>query len=452
MDQIKYKENQKIISRKKANLLLLSSIIGSYPWLRDILERKRYLNGQEYHVLTYDQRRVIDGTLDALLTQAANEWQALSRVIDLGGNRKRCTLCNTKIRYECYIKNSFSSEEVIVGSECVKSFGFIVQGNKTITELVRDAKRLRRRQILDGEFDGMHERLVDLNRHLSSYPVLIPERLEQPYTKTGEQLRRLYNAYLDGEVKEGEAIPQLRSHWEELRKEITDIGSYVESVQSHPFAPTRRIVKVLTDSGDIIAINMLKQDELIRPRTLHRINESKFIQSLIPLWNDILVDINITLDGILETKVAYLFRISSVQLGIPHKELCLMFGPMIFNENPVVELSIINMIHKSFPHNSTNELVNLLLPELRVIGYHLHRRYNDYGSLVLKTKEDSYISISEENLAVKMMRVALGLSEKPRKQLLQYVQAQRQYTIDQIKSLEFVMGEFGQSPARRRAR
>ena len=452
--------NQMVISRKRATLLLHSQIVGRYPWLRDILERDGCLRGKVLETLTKEQRRIIDVSLEAMITRASDEWVSLSRV-EIAEGKTQCTLCGKKgIKWKCFIRNKISDEEMLVGSECVKHFGFRRDGEKTLDQLIKDAERLWRLQLLGEEFDGVIERLEGSSSFLDSQPIVIPSRLARPYLSTARELRYSLDKFLDGKVRRGDEElhkeSMLRS-WNNFRRRIDEIERHVKEFSGHPFAPTRAIAQSLIRSGNWNVIEMLRENELITALTLHRISERGFLRSLIPRWNIIFESTGAVFHEVHDTRPDYEFEFRShrgIRFVVPHSKLSMAYGTMIFGEKPIEELSAHKLFGMSTLGGSYSRVVReLLAPMINRTGYRIENIHVNDGSVVVREGDDTFLVIEEEAMAKSLVDLALGFSDQSRYKVLSFFQSprHRRYNRRQLDALREAMRGFGESPTGRRS-
>lgn len=103
---------------------------------------------------TYPQRvkdNILPLSVGKTLPEAFEEWTFTDDVYDCGEPIEICQLCDhTDLRYHFQIRNSINSNELWVGSECIKKFGISVfeNGQKLSPDLVRKK--------LDRLIDSMH--------------------------------------------------------------------------------------------------------------------------------------------------------------------------------------------------------------------------------------------------------------------------------------------------------
>lgn len=91
-----------------------------------------------------------------IVTQATNEWRIdPSRSVDLlPYNKKvRCEVCGMLITNVFYIKASINQNSLKTGAECIKHFA--ITDNQHLNSLLKNAKRLKRREGIENIFPGI---------------------------------------------------------------------------------------------------------------------------------------------------------------------------------------------------------------------------------------------------------------------------------------------------------
>lgn len=449
------------ILRKEAVLLRHSTVLDNHEWLKQLLQDREGLTASEYVELSQVVRSLLDQMYDAILKQAAAEWRALEhKVRDLENRTGNCTLCNQKIRYECFIKNLHTGEEMVVGSECVKKFGIEMDSKKTLAEVLKNASRLQRREKLALRFPGMHDFLQEAENFPNSLEILVPADVEAPFLTTARELRALYDKYIDGGIKRSEesiAIEQIGMLWQSLLKEQEKLMDFVKQNKEDRLRPTRSVIQYLRNhatSESMQALKWLKEDGVVTRRTLFRITEPRFLRSLVPLWEQALSRVGIQLVNFDEQQLIYLYRFEhkpTITLAISHQKLALVnYGELIFRHIPREEFEVSNLLQNSYVYDrdgSLDRVVEAILRHIRSIRYRVYERDDGAQRVVVIDSNGMYVHLGIPDLVKTCLPGILGF-EEPEAAIRRYLASPRhkRFTRQQQEAFEEAIKGFGRAP------
>lgn len=344
------KSAKQFITQKETALLLNSTVIDDYPDWRDRLSHGPLTLGM-IAALPPEEQHFAETVLLQLVTQSSKEWklQALGAVYDLGPERDNwghCTLCNTPNRYIFYIVNQRNGNRMNVGSDCMKKFDIDISvGGRSLPQLIREASRLRRVAELEQTIPGVQRHVYSWNGDVERFPLLIPNRFERPFRDAGSQALELYNEYVDPDkvdseaqsTRDAEIINTLKELLQLRVRMLAEMETFVRENLGKPYSVSRKIVRWLEQRSDSTALNWLREDGEVLPRTIHRIAEPEFMNSLSAKLDALLRKSGWKLAGIDSARSSYIvvpLKGPDIRLLIRHNDLLLKCGMGLFGEQP----------------------------------------------------------------------------------------------------------------------
>ena len=115
-----------------------------------------------------------------------------------------CELCNTPIRYLCYIFNFKNNTELRVGSECIKKFpnmeGY-TQQNDQLKIIHKNQKMIARRNKFYEYFPNCEEFISNAEKYFSNIPILLPYELYFKLESTIARMRLIFAKYVNEDKK-----------------------------------------------------------------------------------------------------------------------------------------------------------------------------------------------------------------------------------------------------------
>ncbi|MBU4438215.1 MAG: hypothetical protein KJ779_01445 [Firmicutes bacterium] len=160
-----------------------------------------------------------------IVTQAKNEWEIdTSRSVDILSDDKkvRCEVRGMPIKNVFYIKNSINQNSLRTGSECIKHFA--ITDKQNLDSLLKDARRLKRREAIENIFPGINLRIFQWKNFIEDQPIIINDSLAKQYYALGDSLSSVYGLYLKHEnSSDKESEDEIRGILNETDKLISEI-------------------------------------------------------------------------------------------------------------------------------------------------------------------------------------------------------------------------------------
>lgn len=273
------------ISKKERNLIINSQVIEDHVWLKDLLESNLSLSIDEVEEKNKTDFQYV---VPYILKQCGEEWKGDESVLhpieDLGDGRRPCGLCGRGNRYIYYIQNRLNGTKLNVGGDCVEDFvdmDLLREGNSR-GQLLRKAKELRRRGLINQRFPGIQGRIDTWLNRVTRYDIVLPTYLEEPYLSEGNKLQELHNTYLRNEEDES-YLDQM----EDILNKENDYIRYFDEYQllnhDNSFIVTKKIMTWLENRHDRKTMDILKESGIISNDTIPFIWESSFIEKNIKM-------------------------------------------------------------------------------------------------------------------------------------------------------------------------
>ncbi len=354
------RKSNRILQQNEFRLLLNSRAIEEFSWLKALLQEKEnkehpYLTKNDAMVLPVEHQHFLRNFRNDLITTASNEWTCDKGYLEdhggrgTGGEWPYCKLCNTPNRYEFCIVNRENENRLNVGSSCILHFG-IDTGGRSIPQMKRDAKKLRREHEVDLQVRDVKRLVTHWDNHLNSYPILIPDPHDGDYRELGKQFRSCFEKYTDPKSKHNatdlnQTVSELKRLLQESKELKEKMAVYANTHENDQFVVTRDIVKWvqrLDIRESRLIFNSLKKDGHIIAPTAHRITEPGFMQSIVQKLNDQLRNISLQVQNIDTDQPGYILATTDkpvIALVISHRNLLLAVGAAVFDNKQSVERS-----------------------------------------------------------------------------------------------------------------
>lgn len=156
------------------------------------LDQLPLLDNKAIAALTYNKRNLISLT--------TKEWIAENTYNERPKRDMVCELCNTKIKNLFYIFNRKNSNELRVGSECIKNFPDM-EGYKEQKKQFRDIKKgqqvISRRNKFYDIYPDAEQLISDADTYFSTLPVLLPLETYLKLKDTITRMRLIYTLYVN---------------------------------------------------------------------------------------------------------------------------------------------------------------------------------------------------------------------------------------------------------------
>ncbi|MFW6028894.1 MAG: hypothetical protein ACOCRO_01430 [Halanaerobiales bacterium] len=377
-------------------LIAHSSIIEKeeYKWFKELLNSYDEINTQLVESLDVDKQNFFDNVVPLIKRQALNEWEVTAKDIvikDLGEERQKCSICHTNIRYVCYIKNKINNNELQIGKNCAEHFGF--NGNKSMKELIREAKRLRRITIIEQFIPGVDNIIQSWKEELNNYEVIIPTHLEKPYLELYEKIKKIYDDFLQEKLDNG-CFDNIKGMLEQKNDLIRRMADYDKKYKGYTSIPKKEVKIWLRNNNMDNILTELKNNKTYTIKTIHRIKEPNFMNDIArKIESKILKPINGKIKKVIIEKYSYSYFFENnphIHLIISHQSLLLEYGYILFGQEPVKELNKYNLLSLSeimtLSYDSAINILNTLFKETVYSIYY----YDIDSNEIYVNKDDNY--------------------------------------------------------------
>lgn len=299
-----------IATQKEINLLLGSRIIEDYPVLKHFIKNTPNLTKDKLYTLSQKEQLFFNDIYPKVRNEVINEW-----VVDKGSvdyveeNNVSCELCGHRpIKNICVIENAFTKKRLKVGTECVKYFG--IGKDLDLNKLSKEVKRIRLLENLNSTFPGISSIIDNWWNLIDRQDMIIKYEIKKNYIKLGDKINELYNEYCDDKTNNANRINIINEIDLLLKDAIIEkenIEKYVNQTKDNLLAPKKIYFRDISAQYKNNAIKMVEEDGLIMSRTLWRINNLDFSNSLIESINSELNKINFNIENtaVLNGKIGY---------------------------------------------------------------------------------------------------------------------------------------------------
>lgn len=187
--------NKLLITLSQRNLLLNSSFIETTePEIYSILKKNNTISYQ-----IAKEESIIDKikqNLSLWLDFSSKEWipdKKNPRLINsMDDKKKKCQLCNTKIKFQYKIKNQKNDCVLIIGGNCVDSFKEL----KTMKKIVSNETEFKRyKQILEYN-PYVYDILVTHIDILDGTKIILPHNYESSFEKVQKKVTKILRSYI----------------------------------------------------------------------------------------------------------------------------------------------------------------------------------------------------------------------------------------------------------------
>jgi hypothetical protein len=371
----------------KDHVLLQNSHViesdSSYKWFKKLLNNYDEITTDVVESLDKDKKNFFDNMLPKLKKQAIGEWELISDqlVVDSGEDpeeRQHCSICNTRIRYICSIKNKLNGNELHIGTTCAEHFGF--NGDRSIRSLRIEAKRLGRANILNEKFPGIADIKGGWKDKINKFEVIIPNKYEKPYFKLYDRLKKLYDDFLNEDEDEN-CFDEIEDILNKGKKMLNEMEDYSQKNKDDIYVPNISVGKWLRKNNEYDTLNKLKEDGRYGIGTIHRITKASFVKRILPEINDkIFKKVNAEIVENRGAKYIYKFKSSpNINLVVSYSEIVLNYCYSLFDKPLAVEFSKNKFLNKSkiADVNSYETLLKYLEYKMESKLYYYDFEYDD---------------------------------------------------------------------------
>lgn len=286
------------------------------------------LDTKARNALSYNKKDLIDTT--------AREWRATTTILERPRRDEVCELCNTPIKYLCYIFNFKNNTELRVGSECIKKFpnmeGY-VEHSKQLKSIHKNQKVITRRNEFYNRFPNCEALISDAENYFLTLPILLPYDL---YTKLEDVVKRLrltYTNYVNegkkpfkSELTSFELFDLAINQFEKNKNKADEIVN--DNINKPLICKRREIDWLLSQNKRAIISKIAKNNGFYNLSTICSITSIEFISGYI--------------ENIFNRNQSQLYRFKSLNNGTLQ---------IVFNKHGYFPQITFNMSINDFMHN-----------------------------------------------------------------------------------------------------
>lgn len=246
------------------------------------------------HLPSLDEKATRALTLNkkSLIDMSVREWVATTNIVDRPCRDVKCELCNTKIRYLCYIFNRKNSTELRVGSECIKNFpnmeGYVEQ-RQQFKEIHKGHKVVARRNEFYDYFGNVEKYISDAENYFSTFPILLPYDLYIKLQDTINRMRLIYTKYVNNGTKpfksEFSSFKLFELAEEQYKKLKILSDAHLSKYREYKLVCERPEIDWLINENKESLLRLIsKNDGIYKKHTLQSICSKSFINKNINLF------------------------------------------------------------------------------------------------------------------------------------------------------------------------
>ncbi len=332
-----------IIKREK-KLVEKSSIadLPEYSGLVDVLSRYDIVNDKVLEMdaaIDEPTKYTIKNTWAAIVVNAADEWQ----FYNFADKKSKCMLDNKDIKTEYYIKNKVNGNQLTVGSECVKHFGFEngldsgVTSKSYIAQQQREQRRIRRREDITKLYGNIDRQLNDYYSQLTDCPVLLNTELFHTAKKKIDVIKQFYDDFVDSKERDATLFPALKQDIDVYLNDVVKL--WVDNQKDKLFSCTLDDARFLVAENHLDIVTRIRDnDGLLDEETVVYVSHAKFINKHLKTFRHALSPyfrvIHLTPSGL---HIAFESdNLAGIDYNISPKNFLEMFSGVLFDK-PVVK-------------------------------------------------------------------------------------------------------------------
>lgn len=406
-----------MLTKEQKNLLRHSEAIKDHKFLKEIVDKD--LAYTDNDLKQYAPEVLKEIKVRKRVVQAAElEWKGNPIPSYIEDDYAVCQLCGNNRNKKVYIiTNTLNGNQLNIGSSCIDKFSELKKISKDGTARSKKATdKIKRVQIVIERFGDLEENIRDWEKPLLALPIVLPSNIEDRYIQIGNEIKDLYNKYINGSIDAGRlAVIQLKLS--EAEAELAKIQKYAESHKNDPLAIPIAIGKWLKNNRFVRVLSEIKKQG-ITPNLAVSIQEPGFMNRIAERVNSEKnlacrpADIGIRGGYILQIK-----QHPSVKLQVLHADLVRALGNTIYEG----EINIENILYYCKP-NDVNSQLEIASLSKRVIGdMRLYQINPDTDQIILqKDTEDAYVIMGLiEYLDIVKIPTLLNRSDNLRPTLLE---------------------------------
>nr|BDD43639.1 hypothetical protein 8 [Bacillaceae bacterium] len=414
--------------------------------------------------LTQEEVTILNDMLQSVLNLCREEWIGDSNPVEIIDNpkfRKHCSLCDQpNNKWVFNIVNKFSRRKMNVGSTCIDHFPSItLKVGKTRSQLEREAEKKSRLQKITVQIPGIEREVINWNAQLDDFDILIPLKLEEPYVVLGEELKKLFDGFLDGK-RDTSVIERIKEILNQRAMMIQEMIKYCDEYRNKKFVATREIVNWLKRRDQISVIEKLKETGYVTVDTAPNIHEKGFIETFISDINNICNQQSLSI-SILGTDVdhknfivEYIINRNSIKLTCPLKNFLTYFSWIVFDGKQVARLDqhnifkVCNITDKTSLEIVVSELKTLFKGTKYSISVNQTSEFHSNEIDIINKKSDKVYVLNLNNFINEYKTMAFGIKEMNKKDLINDVKDfisksnHKVYTRKELRELRSAGREF----------
>lgn len=439
--------------------MIHSQVTEEYPWLYELLDQNEKLEIEDVpHEYQVDFQHVVP----YILKQCGEEWKGsetlLNPVEDLGEQRRSCGLCGTPNRYIYYIQNRLNGNTLNVGSDCVEEFSidFLREG-KSKGQLLKEAKRIKRRSVVNQLFPGLENKIDEWSTRLERYELQIPNEYSRQYTADGKRLQVLYLGFLEETYQES-VFPEIEQILYREKNYLAVFEDYHERNRHNPFIATSNMIRWLKGRNDNQTIEFLKEDGVVSARTITRVWERTFINRIRPHISESLTQAQLQIEKYDYENAGFVLQTThqGIRLLIKFEKFFIYFGPVLFGEKSLGALDFRNVLKVSelYDKSSYDAVIEEMSIAIRQSHVGLSTR-DDYFSkneiLLIERRSQLILPYNLNEFIHEFKGMAFKLPKPTITQLEEFVQKApgKRYTRRELDDARRVASEMHKAPGQR---
>lgn len=393
----------RLLKEKDINLLINSRIINDHPELQSFIKETPTWDDRKLEELDKDIVLYFKNIHPKVESQVSKEWAVDLRSVEyFEGDTKSCELCGHRpIKNICVIENKFTKKRLKVGTECVKHFE--ISKDVNIEELIRESKKIKRLAKINSIYPGIEKEINNWDLFLDKQDILVKREVRKEYVSLGEKAKKILKEYIDDrttKTRQDEIIEEMDKILKSREVEIEKIKNYVNNNKNKLLIPSRELINRLKASNKWDVVRMLKNDGIIRHRTLFRVEDEEFSKSLVDLYNKRINDFDFNIDEVVtfRNKVGYKItykKKNKIKLFCSHNDLCFHYYNFITgDEGDNISFKGLIEISKVYGNSSVESVLYELFGLIRDSEFELSESefyydiYHDYNEFYVYNRED----------------------------------------------------------------
>lgn len=445
------------ILKKERNLMINSTIIEEYPWLKKLLLANEKVSIDQ---IDDEHKNSFRYVVPYILKQCGEEWKGdesvLNPIEDMGNKRRPCALCGTPNKYIYYIENRLNGNKLNVGRDCVEEFVDIKSISEGISrnKLLKRAQEIRRMNDINDRFPGIQNKMDAWLVTVEKYPIVIPNSIKDPYNQKVKTITGVYNDYLKG-LKDDIVFAQIEEFIQSEYQFIKQFEDYIDRNSDNPLIATRKMIRWLEDRKDSEIIELLNDTGEITRVSVPRVWEKEYFdkqhKQITVLFNTL--GLNVLKFDNNDNHIVFAVGTNKINLILPYEKFLSHFGPLLIGEHPFVPFIIQNVITVSKEEDfmSIYHFIDQFRKLTKKWGIGLRETDNsiDQNIVYLKEKESKlYVQVKVQDLFKYAKGIVFGMN-KPTKQNLENFITQtpgNRYTKEDIRELNNLVRNMDRKP------